>query len=78
MAEPVVRRPVDFRFSGPDTKRFVADRERIYLDRSWNGLSAIPFDERRPAAPLRAIKALCEIPPPAECSTRSARTVSGA
>lgn len=31
-----------FRFYGPDEERLVAGRERIYLDRFWNELSADP------------------------------------
>jgi len=31
-----------FNFRGPDVERLVAGRERIYLDRSWNELSANP------------------------------------
>jgi pimeloyl-ACP methyl ester carboxylesterase len=31
-----------FRFGGPDMERLVAGRERIYLDRFWNELSATP------------------------------------
>jgi pimeloyl-ACP methyl ester carboxylesterase len=38
-----------FGFGGPDMERLVADRERIYLDRFWNELSADPkrFDEAK-------------------------------
>ncbi len=32
----------DFNFRGPDAERLVAGRERIYLDRFWNELSANP------------------------------------
>ena len=31
-----------FNFRGPDVERLVAGRERIYLDRFWNELSANP------------------------------------
>ena len=31
-----------FQFPGPDEERLVAGRERIYLDRFWNELSANP------------------------------------
>src|SRR3984885_1710331 len=31
-----------FNFNGPDVERLVAGRERIYLDRFWNELSATP------------------------------------
>jgi pimeloyl-ACP methyl ester carboxylesterase len=31
-----------FNFRGPDVERLVAGRERIYLDRFWNELSADP------------------------------------
>jgi pimeloyl-ACP methyl ester carboxylesterase len=31
-----------FSFQGPDAERLVAGRERIYLDRFWNGFSADP------------------------------------
>ena len=31
-----------FNFRGPDEERLVQGRERIYLDRLWNGLSADP------------------------------------
>jgi pimeloyl-ACP methyl ester carboxylesterase len=33
-----------FNFRGPDEERLVAGRERIYLDRFWNELSANPKD----------------------------------
>jgi pimeloyl-ACP methyl ester carboxylesterase len=47
--EEVLKNPLlwYFRFGGPDMERLVAGRERIYLDRFWNELSADPkrFDE---------------------------------
>ena len=36
-----------FNFRGPDMERLVAGRERIYLDRFWNELSADPEGDRR-------------------------------
>src|SRR5256885_4487239 len=40
----IIRSPVlwHFNFRGPDAERLVAGRERIYLDRFWNELSANP------------------------------------
>ncbi len=40
----IIRSPVlwHFNFRGPDVERLVAGRERIYLDRFWNELSANP------------------------------------
>ncbi len=40
----IVRNPLlwHFNFRGPDVERLVAGRERIYLDRFWNELSANP------------------------------------
>ena len=40
----IIRSPVlwHFNFRGPDEERLVAGRERIYLDRFWNELSANP------------------------------------
>ncbi len=40
----IVRSPLlwHFNFRGPDVERLVAGRERIYLDRFWNELSANP------------------------------------
>jgi pimeloyl-ACP methyl ester carboxylesterase len=42
--EEIVRSPMlwHFNFRGPDVERLVAGRERIYLDRFWNELSANP------------------------------------
>ena len=40
----IIRSPLlwHFNFRGPDMERPVAGRERIYLDRFWNELSANP------------------------------------
>jgi pimeloyl-ACP methyl ester carboxylesterase len=42
--DEIVRSPLlwHFNFRGPDVERLVAGRERIYLDRFWNELSANP------------------------------------
>jgi pimeloyl-ACP methyl ester carboxylesterase len=42
--DEIVRSPLlwHFNFRGPDVERLVAGRERIYLDRFWNELSADP------------------------------------
>jgi pimeloyl-ACP methyl ester carboxylesterase len=42
--EEILRNPLlwHFNFRGPDAERLVAGRERIYLDRFWNELSATP------------------------------------
>jgi pimeloyl-ACP methyl ester carboxylesterase len=42
--EEIIRSPAlwHFNFRGPDVERLVAGRERIYLDRFWNELSASP------------------------------------
>ena len=40
-----------FNFRGPDVDRLVKGRERIYLDRFWNELSANPESNRRGDAP---------------------------
>jgi pimeloyl-ACP methyl ester carboxylesterase len=42
--EEILKNPLlwHFRFGGPDMERLVAGRERIYLDRFWNELSANP------------------------------------
>jgi len=42
--DEIVRSPLlwHFNFRGPDAERLVAGRERIYLDRFWNELSATP------------------------------------
>jgi pimeloyl-ACP methyl ester carboxylesterase len=42
--DEIVRSPMlwHFNFRGPDVERLVAGRERIYLDRFWNELSADP------------------------------------
>jgi len=42
--DEIVRSPMlwHFNFHGPDVERLVAGRERIYLDRFWNELSANP------------------------------------
>ena len=48
-----------FNFRGPDVERLVQGRERIYLDRFWNELSATPARDRRGDAPAlcRALRA---------------------
>src|SRR5215472_7095853 len=49
--DTIVRSPLlwHFNFRGPDVERLVQGRERIYLDRFWNELSADPkkIDEER-------------------------------
>jgi pimeloyl-ACP methyl ester carboxylesterase len=42
--DEIIRSPAlwHFNFRGPDVERLVAGRERIYLDRFWNELSATP------------------------------------
>jgi pimeloyl-ACP methyl ester carboxylesterase len=42
--DEIVRSPLlwHFNFRGPDVERLVEGRERIYLDRFWNELSANP------------------------------------
>ncbi len=42
--DEILRNPLlwHFNFRGPDVERLVAGRERIYLDRFWNELSADP------------------------------------
>ena len=42
--DEIIRSPLlwHFNFRGPDEERLVAGRERIYLDRFWNELSANP------------------------------------
>ena len=42
--EEILKSPMlwHFNFRGPDMERLVAGRERIYLDRFWNELSATP------------------------------------
>ena len=42
--DEIIRSPAlwHFNFRGPDVERLVAGRERIYLDRFWNELSADP------------------------------------
>ena len=42
--DEIIRSPAlwHFNFRGPDVERLVAGRERIYLDRFWNELSAHP------------------------------------
>jgi pimeloyl-ACP methyl ester carboxylesterase len=42
--DEITRSPLlwHFNFRGPDVERLVKGRERIYLDRFWNELSAIP------------------------------------
>jgi pimeloyl-ACP methyl ester carboxylesterase len=42
--DEIVKSPLlwHFNFRGPDVERLVAGRERIYLDRFWNELSATP------------------------------------
>lgn len=42
--DEITRSPLlwHFNFRGPDVERLVAGRERIYLDRFWNELSATP------------------------------------
>jgi pimeloyl-ACP methyl ester carboxylesterase len=41
-----------FNFRGPDMERLVQGRERIYLDRFWNELSADPKSTRRRAGTM--------------------------
>jgi pimeloyl-ACP methyl ester carboxylesterase len=43
-----------FNFRGPDVERLVAGRERIYLDRFWNELSAnrLAIDEAPPGSTM--------------------------
>jgi len=59
--DEIIRSPVlwHFNFRGPDVERLVEGRERIYLDRFWNELSANPksIDEatRRHYAELYAL-----------------------
>ena len=59
--DEIIRSPAlwHFNFRGPDVERLVAGRERIYLDRFWNELSADPtaIDEatRRHYAELYAL-----------------------
>jgi pimeloyl-ACP methyl ester carboxylesterase len=59
--DEIVKSPLlwHFNFRGPDVERLVAGRERIYLDRFWNELSANPasIDEatRRHYAKLYAL-----------------------
>ena len=59
-----------FNFRGPDVERLVQGRERIYLDRFWNELSADPkaIDEADAAALCRALCA-------AACHARRVRAV---
>jgi pimeloyl-ACP methyl ester carboxylesterase len=42
--DEIIKSPMlwHFNFRGPDVERLVAGRERIYLDRFWNELSANP------------------------------------
>jgi pimeloyl-ACP methyl ester carboxylesterase len=42
--DEIIKSPLlwHFNFRGPDVERLVAGRERIYLDRFWNELSATP------------------------------------
>ena len=42
--DEIVKSPLlwHFNFRGPDVERLVAGRERVYLDRFWNELSANP------------------------------------
>jgi pimeloyl-ACP methyl ester carboxylesterase len=59
--DEIIKSPLlwHFNFRGPDVERLVAGRERIYLDRFWNELSATPaaIDEatRRHYAALYAL-----------------------
>jgi pimeloyl-ACP methyl ester carboxylesterase len=52
-----------FNFHGPDAERLVAGRERIYLDRIWNDLLAIPPSPMKPpeisSPPLMRNRAEC-------------------
>ena len=59
-----------FNFRGPDEERLVQSRERIYLDRFWNELSADPktIDRRNPATLRRPV---CT----ATCDARCLRAV---
>jgi len=56
-----------FNFRGPDVERLVAGRERIYLDRFWNELSANPgaIDEATASTTRRSM------PGPGPCMTPS-------
>ena len=57
--DEIIRSPAlwHFNFRGPDVERLVAGRERIYLDRFWNELSANPkaIDEADSRALRRAV-----------------------
>ena len=57
----IIRSPLlwHFNFRGPDEERLVKGRERIYLDRFWNELSADPKKHRRadPPALRRPLRA---------------------
>jgi pimeloyl-ACP methyl ester carboxylesterase len=70
-----------FNFRGPDMERLVQGRERIYLDRFWNELSANPKaideDTRRHYAELYARRAACTRPSSSSRpSTRTQPTTS--
>jgi pimeloyl-ACP methyl ester carboxylesterase len=71
--DSITRSPLlwHFNFRGPDVERLVAGRERIYLDRFWNELSANPklIDEATP----EHYAALYARPRP--CRTRSSSSV---
>ena len=56
-----------FNFHGPDEERLVAGRERIYLDRFYNELSADPARSTR----RRASTTRPSTPGPTRCMTRS-------
>ncbi|HEY2136537.1 MAG TPA: alpha/beta hydrolase [Xanthobacteraceae bacterium] len=55
--DEIIKSPLlwHFNFRGPDVERLVAGRERIYLDRFWNELSATPaaIDEATRRHPRR-------------------------
>ena len=53
--DDILRNPLlwHFNFRGPDAERLVAGRERIYLDRFWNELSANPRRSTRTPDTMR-------------------------
>jgi len=61
-SDDIIRNPAlwHFNFRGPDVERLVKGRQRIYLDRFWNELSANPksIDEAPRATLLRAFTRL--------------------
>jgi pimeloyl-ACP methyl ester carboxylesterase len=60
-----------FSFWGPDAERLVAGRERIYLDRLWNEMSA---DPKKFSEAARALRATVR---PARCHARRVRAIQG-